>query len=150
MDLTLIKFIFNAFQEATDGLGIQQKVKEILTNINVLLYTFPDYPTEQTPDNKVVLVAVPGEHSQMVYNVPNALATVFPGEDIGNRTPGTHFGTYYWTGPEEIVTDNLEGDDSRIIMDRVIPYIDEQADKENPFFAVVWFHTPHLPVLTGE
>lgn len=47
-------------------------------------------------------------------------------EDIGTRTPGTHFGTYYWSGPGEKVSDNLEGDDSRIIMDRVIPYIEQQ------------------------
>jgi alpha-L-fucosidase 2 len=30
-----------------------------------------------------VIVSVPGEHSQVVYNVPNALITVFPGEDHG-------------------------------------------------------------------
>jgi hypothetical protein len=47
------------------------------------LNNFPEYPTALTPDNKEVLVAVPGEHSQAVYNVPNALATVFPGEDFG-------------------------------------------------------------------
>jgi len=41
--------------------------------------------------------------------------------DIGKRVPGDHFGTYYWTGPGEKVTENLEGDDSRIIMDRVVP-----------------------------
>jgi arylsulfatase A-like enzyme len=70
--------------------------------------------------------------------------------DVGNRTPGDHFGTYYWSGPGVKVTDNLEGDDSRIIMDRVIPYIEEQTKSNNPFFAVIWFHTPHLPVLTGE
>jgi arylsulfatase A-like enzyme len=85
--------------------------------------------------------------------VPTWDPMITPGSDagdIGNRTPGKHFGTYFWTGPGENVTDNLEGDDSRIIMDRVIPYIEEQAKKEKPFLAVVWFHTPHLPVLTGE
>ncbi|MFC2124588.1 sulfatase [Bacteroidota bacterium] len=68
--------------------------------------------------------------------------------DIGNRIPGESFGTYYWTGPGEKVTNNLEGDDSRIIMDRVIPFIESSG--ENPFFAVIWFHTPHLPTLSGE
>ena len=29
------------------------------------------------------MVSVPGEHSQVVYNVPNALIAVFPGEDHG-------------------------------------------------------------------
>jgi arylsulfatase A-like enzyme len=85
--------------------------------------------------------------------VPTWNPMVTPGDDagdIGVRTPGTPFGTYYWTGPGEKVSENLEGDDSRIIMDRVIPFIEEQSGKNKPFFAVVWFHTPHLPVLTGE
>lgn len=85
--------------------------------------------------------------------VPTWNPMVTPGNgdgDIGNRTPGTPFGTYYWTGPGQKVTDNLEGDDSRIIMDRVIPFIQKQSTLNTPFFAVVWFHTPHLPVLTGE
>ena len=45
------------------------------------------------------------------------------------------------------VTDNLSGDDSRIIMDRVIPFIEQQ--KDGPFFAAVWFHAPHEPVVAG-
>ena len=70
--------------------------------------------------------------------------------DIGNRVPGSDFGTYYWTGEGEIVKDNLDGDDSRIIMDRVIPFINAAVENNNPFLAVIWFHTPHLPVLTGS
>jgi len=49
----------------------------------------------------------------------------------------------------EPVTDNLEGDDSRVIMDRVIPFIREHAQQDEPFAAVVWFHTPHDPVVAG-
>lgn len=45
------------------------------------------------------------------------------------------------------VTDNMTGDDSRIIMDRVIPFI--ETHKERPFFATVWFHAPHEPVVAG-
>ena len=47
------------------------------------------------------------------------------------------------------VTDNLEGDDSRIIMDRAIPFIQASIDKQEPFFATIWFHTPHEPVVAG-
>lgn len=47
----------------------------------------------------------------------------------------------------ETVTENLEGDDSRIIMDRVIPFIEN--NDEAPFFAAVWFHAPHEPVVAG-
>jgi arylsulfatase A-like enzyme len=63
--------------------------------------------------------------------------------------PGESFGTYYWTGPGERVTDNLEGDDSRIIMDRAIPFIRDAVSNAQPFFAVIWFHAPHLPVVAG-
>lgn len=52
---------------------------------------------------------------------------------------------YVHNGKE--VTDNMEGDDSRIIMDRVIPFIDQESDK--PFFATIWFHTPHEPAVAG-
>lgn len=69
---------------------------------------------------------------------------------IGKKTPGTPFGTFYWEGEGKKVTENLEGDDSRIIMDRVIPFIETAAKEKKPFFTVIWFHTPHLPVLTGE
>ena len=47
----------------------------------------------------------------------------------------------------ENVTENLDGDDSRIIMDRVIPFI--EADPETPFYATIWFHAPHEPVVAG-
>ncbi len=40
----------------------------------------------------------------------------------------------------------LMGDDSKIIMDRAEPFIRKSIAQNNPFFAVVWFHTPHLPV----
>jgi len=65
--------------------------------------------------------------------------------------PGTQqpYGTYYWDGPEHRVTDNLEGDDSRIIMDRAVPFIQKAAKAGKPFLAVIWFHTPHLPVVAG-
>lgn len=83
MDLTLTKFIFKAFQEAVTELGLKEKEKALLADIEDILNNFPEYPTALTPDNKEVLVSVPEEHSQVVYNVPNALATVFPGEDYG-------------------------------------------------------------------
>lgn len=63
--------------------------------------------------------------------------------------PGTPFGTYYWNERGEQVQDNLEGDDSRVIMDRVEPFIRDSVEKKRPFLAVVWFHTPHTPVVAG-
>lgn len=59
------------------------------------------------------------------------------------------YGTHYWTGPEQMVTSNLDGDDSRVIMDRAIPFVQNAARQNKPFFAVIWFHAPHLPVVAG-
>lgn len=65
--------------------------------------------------------------------------------------PGTEqaFGTHYWTGEGQMVTDNLDGDDSRVIMDRVIPFMESSLAENRPFLAVIWFHTPHVPVIAG-
>lgn len=59
------------------------------------------------------------------------------------------FGTAYWDINGDKVSDNLDGDDSRVIMDRVIPFIDSASKADTPFLAVVWFHTPHLPCVAG-
>lgn len=60
-----------------------------------------------------------------------------------------HYGTHYFNHDGDVVTDNLDGDDSRVIVDRAIPFIRAAAKSETPFFAVVWFHAPHLPVVAG-
>lgn len=70
-------------------------------------------------------------------------------ESIKDRSSALPYGTHYWNERGEIVTDNLEGDDSRVIMDRVLPFVQQAAEADQPFFAVVWFHTPHLPVVAG-
>ena len=54
-------------------------------------------------------------------------------------------GNPYWHNGKR-VTDNIIGDDNRIIMDRVVPWLDNQTDKDKPFFMVLWWHTPHTPV----
>lgn len=59
------------------------------------------------------------------------------------------YGNEYFTGPDQKPVDNLDGDDSRVIMDRAIPFIRGAVKKKQPFLAVVWFHTPHSPVVGG-
>ena len=59
------------------------------------------------------------------------------------------YGTAYWDINGKRVTANLNGDDSRVIMDRVLPFIDKAKGDDKPFLAVVWFHTPHLPCVAG-
>lgn len=63
--------------------------------------------------------------------------------------PSKDYGTYYWDGPESRVTQNLGGDNSRVIMDRALPFIEDAVKNEKPFFSVIWFHSPHLPVVAG-
>ncbi|MEM9324574.1 MAG: sulfatase-like hydrolase/transferase [Bacteroidota bacterium] len=69
---------------------------------------------------------------------------------VGSQGFGNYFGTAYWDENGQRVTENLQGDNSRVIMDRVLPFIEESARNNQPFFAVVWFHSPHTPVVAGD
>jgi arylsulfatase A-like enzyme len=60
------------------------------------------------------------------------------------------YGTSYWKQDGTKATENLEGDDSRVLMDRALPFIRNAVNERKPFFAVVWFHAPHLPVVAGS
>ncbi|MGM9758829.1 MAG: sulfatase, partial [Parabacteroides sp.] len=68
---------------------------------------------------------------------------------IQDRDTVLTYGTYYWDIKGNKVSAGLAGDDSRIIMDRVLPFIDNSVAEEKPFFSVVWFHAPHLPCVAG-
>ena len=70
-------------------------------------------------------------------------------EYIQDDSQAVPYGTHYWNQSGEIVKDNLRGDNSRVIMDRVVPFIRQSVGKGQPFFTIVWFHTPHLPVVAG-
>ena len=63
---------------------------------------------------------------------------------------GEPYGNEFFTGPGQTVEENMRGDASRVIMDRAIPFIEGAVNKEQPFLAVIWFHTPHSPVVGGE
>jgi arylsulfatase A-like enzyme len=70
------------------------------------------------------------------------------------ETPATHdvfpWHGSYWRGPGERVTEGLVGDDSKIVMDRALDFIDRKAAGTDPFLAIVWFHTPHTPLVAGH
>ena len=59
------------------------------------------------------------------------------------------YGTSYFDETGRKVLENLDGDDSRVIMDRAIGYIGENLKAGRPFLAVIWMHTPHLPCVAG-
>ena len=54
----------------------------------------------------------------------------------------------YWHNGQNIKKE-LKGDDSKIIMDKAIPFIQSAVENEKPFLAVIWFHAPHIPVVSG-
>ena len=65
-----------------------------------------------------------------------------------NKLP---YGTHYWTGEEKMVDPNSEeltGDDSKIIMNRALKFI--EAEHDQPFLAIIWLHAPHLPVVASR
>ena len=73
---------------------------------------------------------------------------------------GTHYFEHFADEPSADVSSSKEvspvdpsdesllGDDSEVIMNRVIRFV--EAHGNEPFLAVVWFHTPHLPVVAGH
>jgi arylsulfatase A-like enzyme len=67
-----------------------------------------------------------------------------------DKSEAKNYGTYYWEGEEIVATENLEGDDAKLILDRAIPFIEKSVQDKQPFFSVVWIHTPHLPVVATE
>jgi len=86
VDLTLIKFVMKAYLEAARVLDLEKDEAETIRDVRDILDHFPEYPTAESKHGKV-FVSVPGEHSEVVFNVPNNLMTVFPGEDHGLGSP---------------------------------------------------------------
>lgn len=58
-----------------------------------------------------------------------------------------HDSPYWHNGAK--AADNLEGDDSRVLMDRAIPFIEKAVAAGRPFMATIWFHAPHSPIVAG-
>jgi alpha-L-fucosidase 2 len=83
VDLALTKFVFKAFKRAAVILGKGPEEKDLLADVEDILSHYPEYPRASSATAGTVLVSVPGESDQTVYNVPDALISVFPGEDYG-------------------------------------------------------------------
>lgn len=83
VDLTLIRFVFKAFLEACAVLGLEKKEGELCHSVRRVLSRLAEYPTATTASGERVFVSVPGEDPEIVYNLPNSTATVFPGEEHG-------------------------------------------------------------------
>jgi hypothetical protein len=81
-DLTLIRFLFNAYLRSVEILDLRSE-KKTVKEVKKILNHFPDYPTAVSEKYGEVFVSVEGESTETVYNVPCHLLTVFPGEDHG-------------------------------------------------------------------
>ena len=79
---------------------------------------------------------------------PNASGKAW--DALTDKSKGVAYGTRYWDHRGAEVTENLEGDDSRIVMDRASVFIEDAANRNQPFLAVIWFHAPHLPVVASK
>jgi arylsulfatase A-like enzyme len=76
-------------------------------------------------------------------------------------TDTNFYGTRYWrmpatwnqtTGegiavPVNEINNPADGDSSRLLARQVIPYIRSAVADDKPFFIVLWFHTPHKPMV---
>ncbi|MHC4996061.1 MAG: sulfatase family protein [Planctomycetota bacterium] len=64
--------------------------------------------------------------------------------NAGNKNP------FYLNGVAQDPNDpSLKGGAGRIVMDRVIPFIESAVQKGQPFLAVIWFNAPHGPVVAS-
>ena len=70
-------------------------------------------------------------------------------DPVAEGEPVAEYGTRYWNESGETVVDNMRGDDTRIIMDRAIEFVTESGASGEPFLAIVWAHSPHLPVVSA-
>lgn len=84
------------------------------------------------------------------YNVEIGESARFGWEQLSKKDSSVAFGTHYWEGKEKLVTENLDGDDSKVIMDRALDFIIRNYASEDPFFTVIWLHSPHLPVVASD
>lgn len=85
----------------------------------------------------------PAAHSyETSFVTESSVATWAP---EGNK--GSAKNPYYFNGKVE--QENISGDDSRVIMDRVVPFIETAVSEKKPFLSVIWFHAPHEPVKAG-
>ena len=100
-------------------------------------------------DERIRLLFLYGKRRSNLEPDARSSGGVRPFVRFEGKRPGDPFGTRYWTGPDEFATDNLDGDDSRIIMDRAIPFIEGAVKDNKPFFAVIWFTPRILPAVGG-
>ena len=93
--------------------------------------------------NPEVNFAPPWErHYDRSFVTESAVCTWDPG--YGKRAKDNAF---YDDGKPTM--ENLKGGAARVVMDRVIPFIEQAVSEKKPFLSVVWFHAPHEDIQAG-
>ncbi|CAM2991375.1 hypothetical protein HP548_10235 [Paenibacillus taichungensis] len=178
IDLTLTRFLFNAYTQACDVLNRMESEHDLLEKVKEILSHFPSYPKAESR-NGSVFVSVEGEDPDVVYNVPIPITTVFPGEEHGLHSPEEEYQTavnsylnHRNEGGNELVFYHLAGARLGVLdlerfkrqiqycllpngtcTDRVLMSGGRYADTENFDFMSrmgIWFENFSLPAVINE
>lgn len=99
----------------------------------------PNYSTKGDSRDPAANFAPPWQRDYDVSFVTESSVSTW--DPMSEKVP------YYYNGV--ITKENLLGDDSRVMMDRVIPFIENAVLDNQPFLSVIWFHAPHEPFVAG-
>ncbi|MCL5270441.1 MAG: hypothetical protein M1457_07815 [bacterium] len=115
VDLTLTRFVFKAYLEACRALAIEEREAALMEDVREILTHYPEYLTAESPRGTVFLDAA-ASNPETVYNTPNPMMAVFPGEEIGLHSPKDVYqiAANTWLnhrneGGNELVFQNLQG-----------------------------------------
>jgi len=95
------------------------------------------------------------------FATESKVPTYNPYKLVSNFADPKFYGTRYWripaswnetsgeglVVPVEDVNNFTDGDDSKLLVDQAIPFMQDAVSNDTPFFLVLWFHTPHKPII---
>jgi arylsulfatase A-like enzyme len=95
------------------------------------------------------------------FATESKVPTYNPYKLVSNFSDPNFYGTRYWRMPAswnetsgeglvvpvEDVNNLTDGDDSKLLVDQAIPFMQDSVSNNTPFFLVLWFHTPHKPII---
>lgn len=87
VDLALTKFVFRAYLKACAVLKLEAQESRLVEEVREVLEHFPEYVVAEHPAGGKVFRDVKGGDPETIYNCPNPMCHVFPGEDLGLHSP---------------------------------------------------------------
>ena len=67
----------------------------------------------------------------------------------GQRSGGFVWRDRFWEGPGKILDEWLEGSLPKILIKQSLKFINKSVQDKKPFLSLIWFSTPHSPVVAG-